>query len=113
MTLLVNNDTFAVVNTERRVMVFNFSSPSQIVTFPPDEHKRMINKLVWHPEKADWLLTVSSDHQMKLFDKDPRAAVLTFSNSSAGYLDAKFAKWDTNAIAAAKENGEIEVIVCC
>jgi len=69
----------------------------------------MINKLEWDPDNLGCLLTISSDNQMKLFDKDLNDVVMIFKNKSGGYLDAKFAKWDHKILAAAKDNGEIEI----
>ncbi len=97
-----------MVNTERRVMVFNFQTPGDIQVCP-ELHKRMINKLLWHPEHFDQILTVSSDGYMKLFDCKEKVEVLSLHGNSALYLDAKFDPHDSNIIAASNDNGEIEV----
>ncbi len=106
--IVATKEAFAMVSTERRVVLYNFEAPSHLHIYP-DVHKRMVSRLVWHPDRPDCLLTVCCDGQMRLFDKDGKTEACTFKNPSAGYLDAKFARWDTNMLAAAKDNGEMEV----
>jgi len=106
--LLDTDQSFAVVTTERKVLILDCESPNKIIAYN-DTHRRMINKLIWSPEMSNHFLTISSDNQMKMYGEDTRTPLFTLSNQSAGYLDAKFAKWQPNLLAAAKDNGEIEV----
>ena len=105
---IVRKMLFATANTERKIITFDFEAQGKTFVYK-DAHDRMINKLIWDPKNENCFLTVSSDKQMKLFDNVSETAVITLTNKSDGYLDAKFTKQDLNILAAAKDNGEIEI----
>eukprot|EP00826_Nyctotherus_ovalis_P027924 TRINITY_DN218_c0_g2_i2.p1 TRINITY_DN218_c0_g2~~TRINITY_DN218_c0_g2_i2.p1 ORF type:complete len:275 (-),score=31.85 TRINITY_DN218_c0_g2_i2:1352-2176(-) len=97
-----------MVNTERQITVFDLEGQSKMLVYK-DAHDRMINKVVWDLNNENCFLTVSSDKQMKLYDNNSETAIITLTNQSDGYLDAKFSKQHPNLLAAAKDNGEIEL----
>ncbi|KAN0024868.1 hypothetical protein ACTFIV_009277 [Dictyostelium citrinum] len=75
------------------------------------DHSRAVNKLAWHPEKLDCILTGSQDNTLRMWDirDSANASKITFSPKSESIRDVQFNPYQANQFAAAFDNGTIQL----
>ncbi|KAM9996205.1 hypothetical protein ACTFIY_002403 [Dictyostelium cf. discoideum] len=75
------------------------------------DHSRAVNKLAWHPEKLDCILTGSQDNTLRMWDirDSANASKITFSPKSESIRDVQFNPSQANQFAAAFDNGTIQL----
>eukprot|EP01132_Coremiostelium_polycephalum_P001973 gene1973-2427_t len=75
-----------------------------------NEHTRAVNKLAWHPEKMDCLLTGSQDATLRYWDiRDPNPTKIIFQPKSESVRDVQFNPFNTSYFAAAFDNGTVQL----
>lgn len=75
------------------------------------DHKRTVNRICWHFENPDLLLSGSQDGTMKIWDlrEADAAAKLTFQGQSEAVRDVQFNPFYQNFFGACFDNGTIQV----
>eukprot|EP01133_Synstelium_polycarpum_P008691 gene8691-10211_t len=74
------------------------------------DHNRAVNKLAWHPEKSEYLLTGSQDTTLKLSDiRDANPCKVTFQPKSEAIRDVQFHPFNPIQFAAAFDNGTVQL----
>ncbi|KAN0039403.1 hypothetical protein ACTA71_001597 [Dictyostelium dimigraforme] len=75
------------------------------------DHSRAVNKLAWHPDKLDCILTGSQDNTLRMWDirDSANASKITFSPKSESIRDVQFNPFQSNQFAAAFDNGTIQL----
>ncbi|KAK5578609.1 hypothetical protein RB653_008281 [Dictyostelium firmibasis] len=75
------------------------------------DHSRAVNKLAWHPDKLDCILTGSQDNTLRMWDirDSANASKITFSPKSESIRDVQFNPSQSNQFAAAFDNGTIQL----
>lgn len=102
----------ATAATNGAVVVWNLqhSAKSKIeVVF--NDHKRTVNKVCFHSNDSNYLLSGSQDGCMKLFDLRKKEAVATFVSNSESVRDVQFSPfgYSTNHFASVQETGNVEI----
>ncbi|KYR02676.1 WD40 repeat-containing protein [Tieghemostelium lacteum] len=74
------------------------------------DHSRAVNKLAWHPEKHEHLLTGSQDTTLRFWDiRDPVPSKFIFQPKSEAIRDVQFNPYSSNQFAAAFDNGTVQL----
>lgn len=74
------------------------------------DHKRTVNKVCFHPNDGNLLISGSQDGRMNLFDlrvKDK--AISTFLSQSESVRDVQFSRFRDNTFASVQENGNVQI----
>ncbi|XP_064647525.1 GATOR2 complex protein WDR24-like isoform X2 [Lineus longissimus] len=107
----VEEHTIASAATNGAVVVWNLNRASrskQEIVFA--EHKRTVNKVVFHATELQWLLSGSQDGYMKLFDIRKKESATTFSGPQPESVrDVQFSPHHYFKFAAAYENGNVQI----
>ncbi|EGG16116.1 WD40 repeat-containing protein [Cavenderia fasciculata] len=101
----------ATAATNGAVVVWNITSEgARSVERVWTDHNRAVNKLAWHPEKSEQLLTGSQDATIKLSDiRDANPCKITFQPKSDVVRDVQFHPFNLNQFAAAFDNGTVQL----
>ncbi|GAM28329.1 hypothetical protein SAMD00019534_115050 [Acytostelium subglobosum LB1] len=74
------------------------------------DHTRAVNKLAWHPDQHNYLLTGSQDTTLKLSDiREANPCKITFQPKSEAIRDVQFHAFNPNQFAAAFDNGTVQL----
>lgn len=106
----LDNDILATAATNGAVVVWNLhhSNKSKIgVVF--NDHKRTVNKVCFHSNDPNTLLSGSQDGCMKLFDLRKKEAATTFVSNSESVRDVQFSPHWTYHFASVQETGNVEI----
>ena len=74
------------------------------------DHKRTVNKICFHPNEPNYLISGSQDGRMNLFDlRVKEKAMLTFLSQSESVRDVQFSRFRDNIFSSVQENGRYTV----
>ncbi|EGC35117.1 hypothetical protein DICPUDRAFT_55360 [Dictyostelium purpureum] len=102
----------ATAATNGAVVIWNLvRDGSKSVERVFSDHSRAVNKLAWHPDKLDCLLTGSQDNTLRFWDirDSANASKITFSPKSESIRDVQFNPFQSNQFAAAFDNGTVQL----
>ncbi|CAG0884068.1 unnamed protein product [Cyprideis torosa] len=95
--------------TNGNVIIWSLSKgtrASQEMKF--DDHKRMVNRVTFHPSEVKLLLSGSQDASCKLFDLRRKQAVMTFQGTER-VRDVQFSPFQHSSFVAVTENGNVQI----
>ena len=74
------------------------------------DHKRTVNKVCFHPNDGNLLISGSQDGRMNLFDlRVKEKAISTFLSQSESVRDVQFSRFRDNTFASVQENGNVQI----
>ena len=106
----LDNDILATAATNGAVVVWNLQCLTKSkIGVVYNDHKRTVNKVCFHSNDPNLLLSGSQDGCMKLFDLRKKEAVTTFVSNSESVRDVQFSPHWTYHFASVQETGNVEI----
>lgn len=106
----LDNDILATAATNGAVVIWNLqNSTKSKIGVVYNDHKRTVNKVCFHGNDPNLLLSGSQDGCMKLFDLRKKEAVTTFVSNSESVRDVQFSPHWTYHFASVQETGNVEI----
>lgn len=108
----INDHLLATAATNGAVVVWNLMNQGKSkIEHLFNDHKRTVNKVIFHRTDPNLLLSGSQDGTMKLFDLRQRYVSATFITHSESVRDCQFSPcgYSSNHFASVQETGNIEI----